>query len=180
MFWIVLLVQEFVYGMDGFCTYGVSSCNYHFVILVIACNYLPTQDTSALISRVAFFWLRALHFWAMSAFRETWERCASILCCALFTSTRKNGRLLAGQSLICSSSGSWDSICSKIFFILLESSTRAVIGADRRSLMIWSWCVKLADCCRDNVSAPGTIRPIDAGSKESKLEMSKLYGHIWS
>ena len=137
-------------------------------------------DTSALISRVAFFWLRALHFWAMSAFREAWERHASILCCALFTSTRKNGRLLAGQSLICNGSGSWDSICSKMFFISLESPTRAVSGADSRSLMRWSWCAKFADCCKDGVSALGTIIPIDAGSKESKPEISKPYGHIWS
>ena len=113
--------------MDAFSTDGVCSCYNSFVILVIACNYLPTQgadlcklclyllgyflgfllgvcdrgflgldeffgsadiffefrqfflqevesvrvaDTSALISRVAFFWLRALHFWVMSAFRE--------------------------------------------------------------------------------------------------------------
>ena len=98
--------------MDGFSTDDVCSCYNRLVILVIACNYLPTQDadfcklclyllgyflgflfgvcngdflgldeffggadlffrrssrfmladTSALISRVAFFWLRALHF----------------------------------------------------------------------------------------------------------------------
>ena len=38
-----LIVQEPFYGMDGFCAYGVSSCDDRFVILVIACYYLLTQ-----------------------------------------------------------------------------------------------------------------------------------------
>ena len=29
--------------MDGFCAYGVGSCDDHFVVLVIACYYLLTQ-----------------------------------------------------------------------------------------------------------------------------------------
>ena len=29
--------------MDGFCTYSVCSCYDRFIILVIACNYLPTK-----------------------------------------------------------------------------------------------------------------------------------------
>ena len=31
------------YGMDGFCADGVCSCDDCFIILVIACYYLPTQ-----------------------------------------------------------------------------------------------------------------------------------------
>ena len=42
-FWIVLLVQESFYGLDGFCTYNVCSCYDCFVILVIAWYYLSTQ-----------------------------------------------------------------------------------------------------------------------------------------
>jgi len=37
------LVQEFFYGVDGFCANGVCSCNDCFIFLVIACYYLPTQ-----------------------------------------------------------------------------------------------------------------------------------------
>ena len=85
---------------------------------------LVFSEISALASRVAFFWLRALHFWAMSVFRKTWEWRASILWWAAFASARKKGRWPAGQSLTRSNNGSWDSICSRISFILLESSTR--------------------------------------------------------
>ena len=38
-----MLVQEFLYGVDGFCADGICSCYDRFVILVIACNYLPSQ-----------------------------------------------------------------------------------------------------------------------------------------
>ena len=96
---------------------------------------LVLAEISALASRVAFFWFSSLHLSAMSAFRGAWECLNSILCCAAFTSARKKGRWPAGQSLTRSDSGSWDSICSRISFILLESSTRVLIGADSRSLM---------------------------------------------
>ena len=37
------MVQEFFYGVDTFCADGVYSCFGCFIILVIACYYLPTQ-----------------------------------------------------------------------------------------------------------------------------------------
>ena len=75
---------------------------------------LVLSEISALASRVTFFWLSSLHFWAMSAFKGIWEWRSSILCRAAFTSARKKGRWPAGQSLTRSDSGSWDSICSRI------------------------------------------------------------------
>jgi hypothetical protein len=63
-------------------------------------------EVSFLGSRAAFLSLTSQHFLAISAFKEACEQRASILRRAFSTLTRKKGRCLAGQSLICRTSES--------------------------------------------------------------------------
>jgi hypothetical protein len=63
-------------------------------------------QVSVLASRAAFLLLTSRHFSVISAFKEAYERRASILRRAFFTLARKKGRCPASQSLICRTSGS--------------------------------------------------------------------------
>jgi hypothetical protein len=57
-------------------------------------------EVSVLASRAAFLSLTSRHFLAISAFKEAYERRASVLRRAFSTLARKKGRCPTGQSLI--------------------------------------------------------------------------------
>jgi hypothetical protein len=103
-------------------------------------------DVLVLASRASFLSLTSHDFSAISTFKETCEQRASILRRAFSTLAQKKGRCPAGQSSICTTSGSRGWISSKRCFISSESWTKVSIGAESRSFICRSWFTTPVGC----------------------------------